>query len=106
MPRYAAQIGSTLTGLRRTHAADLGNVGLRDAEGKAAGITSEANQLAQEIIASAERTAKEAEREAASTKLQAISEVEGKAAGIISEAEQLAQDILAHISQISRVGAS
>ena len=27
MPRYAAQIGSTLTGLRRTHAADLGNVG-------------------------------------------------------------------------------
>ena len=28
MPRYAAQIGSTLTGLRRTHAADLGNVGL------------------------------------------------------------------------------
>ena len=27
-PRYAAQIGSTLTGLRRTHAADLGNVGL------------------------------------------------------------------------------
>ena len=28
MPRYAAQIGSTLTGLRRTHGADLGNVGL------------------------------------------------------------------------------
>ena len=28
MPRYAAQIGSTLTGLRRTHTADLGNVGL------------------------------------------------------------------------------
>ena len=28
MPRYAAQIGSTLTGLRRSHAADLGNVGL------------------------------------------------------------------------------
>ena len=27
MPRYAAQIGSTLTGLRRTHGADLGNVG-------------------------------------------------------------------------------
>ena len=27
MPRYAAQIGSTLTGLRRSHAADLGNVG-------------------------------------------------------------------------------
>ena len=27
MPRYAAQIGSPLTGLRRTHAADLGNVG-------------------------------------------------------------------------------
>ena len=27
MPRYAAQIGSTLAGLRRTHAADLGNVG-------------------------------------------------------------------------------
>ena len=27
MPRYAAQIGSSLTGLRRTHAADLGNVG-------------------------------------------------------------------------------
>ena len=32
MPRYAAQIGSTLTGLRRTHAADLGNVGLDQAE--------------------------------------------------------------------------
>ena len=31
MPRYAAQIGSTLTGLRRTHAADLGNVGLNEA---------------------------------------------------------------------------
>ena len=30
MPRYAAQISSTLTGLRRTHAADLGNVGLID----------------------------------------------------------------------------
>ena len=29
MPRYAAQIGSTLTGLRRSHAADLGNVGIR-----------------------------------------------------------------------------
>ena len=28
MPTYAAQIGSTLTGLRRSHAADLGNVGL------------------------------------------------------------------------------
>ena len=28
MPRYAAQIGSTLTGLRRSHAADPGNVGL------------------------------------------------------------------------------
>ena len=27
MPTYAAQIGSTLTGLRRSHAADLGNVG-------------------------------------------------------------------------------
>ena len=30
MPKYAAQIGSTLTGLRRTHAADLGNVGYYD----------------------------------------------------------------------------
>ena len=28
MPRYAAQIGSTLTGLRHPHVADLGNVGL------------------------------------------------------------------------------
>jgi hypothetical protein len=28
MPMYAAQIGSTLSRLRRTHAADLGNVGL------------------------------------------------------------------------------
>ena len=28
MPRYAAQIGCTLTGLRRTHGADLGYVGL------------------------------------------------------------------------------
>ena len=27
MPTYAAQIGSTLTELRRTHGADLGNVG-------------------------------------------------------------------------------
>ena len=37
MPRYAAQIGSTLTGLRRTHAADLGKCGLKaisfDADG-------------------------------------------------------------------------
>ncbi len=32
MPRYAAQIGSTLTGLRRTHAADLGNVGHKELE--------------------------------------------------------------------------
>ena len=32
LPRYAAQIGSTLTGLRRSHAADLGNVGVRDQE--------------------------------------------------------------------------
>ena len=30
MPTYAAQIGSTLTGLRRSHAADLGNVGLNE----------------------------------------------------------------------------
>ena len=29
MPRYAPHIASTLTGLRRTHAADLGNVGLK-----------------------------------------------------------------------------
>ncbi len=28
---YAANMGSTLTGLRRTHAADLGNVGLNPA---------------------------------------------------------------------------
>jgi len=34
MPMYAAHIGSMLTGLRRTYAADLGNAGLTVPAGK------------------------------------------------------------------------
>ena len=43
MPMYAAHIGSMLTGLRRSHPADLGNVGLKETTamiGKAYSVSS------------------------------------------------------------------
>ena len=43
MPRYADQIGSTLTGLRRTHAADLGNVGFHHSAGTSDHVNNRAN---------------------------------------------------------------